>query len=152
MTASLQNVLKSVLGVSKPVSSRCRLSQFRHAILPVHIIRLVRSLVWCFLSLFIEAPLFLPVLLFLTPITAKRRDVGCVCPEQFTAAFRKEIEASKISINERLDTQQLRRNFDNLKAIYSEIPEDIRREAAKSLNTQQQRQPRERGEIDRIDR
>ena len=66
--------------------------------------------------------------------------------ERVNASLKKEIEASKISINERLDAMQMRRDFDKLKAIYDAIPEEYRREAAQSLRAKQQRQPRERGD------
>ena len=66
--------------------------------------------------------------------------------ERANASLKKEIEASKMSIDERFDAMQLRRNFDKLKAIYDEIPEEYRREAAQSLRAKQQRQPRERGD------
>lgn len=66
--------------------------------------------------------------------------------ERVNASLKKEIEASKMSINERLDAHQLRRDFDRLKAIYDAIPEEYRREAAQSLRAKQQRQPRERGD------
>jgi hypothetical protein len=70
--------------------------------------------------------------------------------EKANASLKKEVEASKVSINERLDAYQLRKNYDRLKAIYDAIPEDIRREAAASLRSQQhQRQPHERGWGDR---
>ena len=65
--------------------------------------------------------------------------------ERVNASLRKEIEASKLSTNERLEAQYVQRNFDKLKATYYRIPEEYRREAEKSLRNQQQRQPRERG-------
>jgi len=66
--------------------------------------------------------------------------------EKINASLKKEIESSKITINERMDAIQLQRNFDKLKAIYDAIPEEYRREAAQSLRVKQQRQPRERGD------
>ena len=63
--------------------------------------------------------------------------------EKVNASLKKEVEAGKIGIHERMDAQQLRKNYEKLKTIYDAIPEDIRREAVASLKTQQ-RQPRER--------
>ena len=66
--------------------------------------------------------------------------------ERVNASLKKEIEASKMSINEQLDALQMRRNFDRLKAVHDMIPEEYRRQAVMSLKAQQQqRQPRERG-------
>jgi len=62
--------------------------------------------------------------------------------EKVNASLKKEIEASKVGINERLDAMQMRSNFDKLKSIYDAIPEDIRREAAQSLCTKQKSQSR----------
>ena len=69
--------------------------------------------------------------------------------EKVNASLKNEIEASKVGIIERLDAQQVKKDFERLKTVYEAIPEDIRREALASLRAQQQRQPRERGSGDR---
>jgi len=69
--------------------------------------------------------------------------------EKVNASLKNGIEASKVGIIERLDAQQVKKDFERLKTVYEAIPEDVRREAIASLRTQQQRQPRERGSGDR---
>ena len=69
--------------------------------------------------------------------------------EKVNASLKTEIEASKVGIMERLEAQQVKKDFERLKIVYEAIPEDIRREALASLRAQQQRQPRERGLDDR---